>query len=372
MNKANVTITVPQLGVNDQKAYLIEWFVDEGCKISAGEPLCVLETTKASYEIESEISGYVVQLVKEEESVDLNQEIAVVVSSKKEVQTIKDAVILKNKKKMSDKIGDIKATKKAIKLAKEHGIELSNFTPDKGEVIRESHVLSYLNSQKKPSVPELIVDIGPEYIPVAVYGASNGAITLQEAMDAGDKYRAVCFINDNPKHRATHNALPIFHGSQLSKLKEKGIDHIAIAIAGGAIRQRIKKKIENSGFNLISVIHPSAFLAPSVKLGIGNFIKARAVIETNTVIGDCCIIDNGVVIAHDNIIENACHIAPGVKFGSGIKIGENTIVGIGASISTNIKIGSNCIISVGSAVTKNVENNAVVDGVPAKVIGKTN
>ena len=138
---------------------------------------------------------------------------------------------------MSDKIGDKKATKKAIKLAKEHGIELSNFTPDKGEIIRESHVFSYLNSQKKQPVPELIVDIGPEHIPVAVYGAGNGAITLQEAMDAGDKYRAVCFINDNPKHRATHNALPIFHGSQLSKLKEKGIDHIAIAIAGGTIRQ---------------------------------------------------------------------------------------------------------------------------------------
>ena len=83
MNKANVTITVPQLGVNDQKAYLIEWFVDEGCKISAGEPLCVLETTKASYEIESEISGYVVQLVKEDVAVDLNQEVAVIVSSKK-------------------------------------------------------------------------------------------------------------------------------------------------------------------------------------------------------------------------------------------------------------------------------------------------
>jgi sugar O-acyltransferase (sialic acid O-acetyltransferase NeuD family) len=371
MNKPNVTITAPQLGVNDEEAELIEWLVDEGCKISAGETLCVLETTKATYEIESEISGYVVQLVKEHEVIALNQEIAVIVLSKEEVQTTKDAVILKNNKITSDKIGDIKATKKAIKLAKEHGIELSNITPDKGEIIRESHVLSYLDKQKKQFVPELIVDIGSEYIPVALYGAGNGAITLQEAMEAGDQYRAVCFIDDNPKHAAIHNGLPIVHGSQLSELKEKGIDHIATEIAGGAIRMRIKKQIENFGFELVTIIHPSAFIATSVKIGIGNFIKARAVIETNTVIRDCCIIDNGVVIAHDNLIENACHIAPGAIFGSSIKIGENTIVGIGASISTNINIGSNCIISVGSAVTKHVENNSVVDGVPAKVIGKT-
>ncbi|SVE40422.1 uncharacterized protein METZ01_LOCUS493276, partial [marine metagenome] len=200
MNKPNVTITAPQLGVNDEEAELIEWLVDEGSKILAGETLCVLETTKATYEIESEISGYVVQLVKEHEVVALNQEIAVIVLSKEEVRTAKDTVISKNKKITSDKIGGIKATKKAIKLAKEYGIELSNFTPDKGEIIRESHILSYLDDQKKQFVPELIVDIGSVYTPVAVYGAGKGAITLQEAMEEGDKYKAVCFIDDNPKH----------------------------------------------------------------------------------------------------------------------------------------------------------------------------
>jgi len=371
MNKSSVIITVPQLGVNDEKAELIEWLVDESCKTSIGEPLCVLETTKATYEVEAEVGGYVVQLVKEHEVVTVNQEIAIIVLSEEEVQPIKDAITSKKEKISSNSTEEIKATKKAIKLAGEHGVELSNIIPDQGDIIRESHVLSFLDSLEKQSVPEINTDIGSAYIPVAVYGAGNGAITLQEAMQAGDQYRTVCFIDDNPNHAVIHNGLPVVHGSRLSELKEKGINHIATEIARGTIRQRIKEKVINMGFELINVIHPSAFIAPSVKMGVGNFIKARAVIETNTEIGDCCIIDNGVVIAHDNIIGNACHIAPGAIFGSSIKIGKNTIVGIGASISTNIHVGQNSIISVGSAVTKNVGVNSVVDGVPAKIIGKT-
>ena len=109
-----------------------------------------------------------------------------------------------------------------------------------------------------------------------------------------------------------------------------------MAIAGGAIRLKKKSFLEESGVELINVIHPSAFLAPSVQLGVGNYVKARAVIETNTRVGDCCIIDNGAILAHDNVIEDGCHIAPGVSLGSSITVGARTINGIGASVSTGV------------------------------------
>ena len=64
-------------------------------------------------------------------------------------------------------------------------------------------------------------------------------------------------------------------------------------------------------------------------MGSGNYIKSAAVIETNTKIGNCNIIDNGSIIAHDNRIGNGCHIAPGVSLGSSIAINDFTIIGIG-------------------------------------------
>ena len=79
-----------------------------------------------------------------------------------------------------------------------------------------------------------------------------------------------------------------------------------------------------------------------------------------------------MVIAHDNQIGDGCHLAPGAVFGSSIVVGKNTVVGIGVSVSTGINIGKNSIVSVGTSVTNNVKECSVIEGVPGKVIGKTN
>ena len=181
----------------------------------------------------------------------------------------------------------------------------------------------------------------------------------------------VCFVDDNPSNIGDLFGIPVLHSSELPMLREKNILCIATEIMQGRIRLKIKEQVEGIGFQLINVIHPSAQISPSVKMGVGNYIKAGAVIETNTEIGDCCIIDNGAILAHDNKIESGCHIAPGAVFGSSIVLGFCSVVGIGASISTNVKIGRKCIVSVGTSVTNNIDENSVIEGVPGKIIGNT-
>ena len=43
-------------------------------------------------------------------------------------------------------------------------------------------------------------------------------------------------------------------------------------------------------------------------------------------------------------------------------------IGYGASILRGVKVGQNCVIGTNSVVTKDVPDNAVVGGVPAKVL----
>jgi len=372
MSNSTQSITVPQLGVNDDQAELIQWHINNGSRAQAGELLCTLETTKAIYELEMPLSGYVAHCVKENERVSVNQEIAIICATQEESAQVRKNIFSNNEQiKLQSGISDINATNKAIKIAQEHALDLSSIAPCQGSIIRESDVLKFIKSQQDDKPLPINTALAKDFIPVAIYGAGNGAITLMEAMNAGTQYRAICFIDDAPSHANNHHGLPVISGSDLDQLKEQGIQYIATEIARGSIRQRIKLKIEKYGFELVNIIHPSAFISPSVKLGVGNFIKAGAIIETNTIIGDSCIIDNSTTIAHDNLIGDACHIAPGAVFGSSIKVGENTVIGIGANISTNVTIGHHCIISVGAAVTKNIDDHCVVDGVPAKIIGKT-
>jgi serine O-acetyltransferase len=82
----------------------------------------------------------------------------------------------------------------------------------------------------------------------------------------------------------------------------------------------------------------------------------------------------GVVIHKRTIIGKNCNIGSNVTIGgkSGLynvpKIGDNVYISTGAKILGSIVIGNNTIIGANAVVIKNVPNNAVVAGVPAKII----
>ena len=86
----------------------------------------------------------------------------------------------------------------------------------------------------------------------------------------------------------------------------------------------------------------------------------------------------GVVIHKRTVIGENCQIGSGVTFGgrSGIFevpiVGDNVYMATGAKILGNIKIGNNVIIGANSVVLINVPDNAIVVGVPAKIIKYNN
>lgn len=49
-------------------------------------------------------------------------------------------------------------------------------------------------------------------------------------------------------------------------------------------------------------------------------------------------------------------------------IGENVWIGANVTVVPGVTIGNNAIIAAGAVVTKDIDSNAVVGGVPAKLI----
>lgn len=365
-------VMVPQLGVNDQTTTIVEWHIQDGERVTTGNPICTLETAKATFEMESETTGYLLYLVNAGEEVKINQPIALIGPELEALANEKRKYIKQAEKNVdqTDNPQDtIKATLKAKELAKKLGIDLS-LIPVK-TIIREQDVLDYHEMDRVDrSSAALNISWEQGRTPVAIYGSGKGAITLKECLDLQNVYQVVCFIDDNPKHPVSHCGLPVYHSSDLEEIIKKGIRCLATEIADGDVRLRIRRQCAALEIDLINVIHPKAFISCSAKIGKGNYIKSGAVIETNSRIGDCCIIDNGVIIAHDNIIGDGCHLAPGVVLGSSIKILDLAIIGIGVSVATGVTIGRGAIISVGSSVVKDVSDYAVIEGVPGKVVGE--
>ena len=52
----------------------------------------------------------------------------------------------------------------------------------------------------------------------------------------------------------------------------------------------------------------------------------------------------------------------------GIRIGKNCWIGAKVTVLDGVSIGDNCVLAAGAVVTKDMPSNAVIGGVPAKVI----
>lgn len=112
-------------------------------------------------------------------------------------------------------------------------------------------------------------------------------------------------------------------------------------------------------------VHPMAYVAKSVTMGVGNVIFSHTSIFSNVKVGDYNIFYAGSIIGHDTQIGNSNFFAT-ADVGSENVIGNGIFMGMNSTIKGSLNIGNYAFIGMGSNVVKNVETHQVVFGNPAK------
>ena len=92
------------------------------------------------------------------------------------------------------------------------------------------------------------------------------------------------------------------------------------AFGNNAFRMEWINRIEESGGQLATLIHPTAYVSPKASIACGTVILPHAIVNTDVVVGKGCIINLGAIVDHGCVLEEGVHIAPGAV----IK-GENRI-----------------------------------------------
>lgn len=138
-----------------------------------------------------------------------------------------------------------------------------------------------------------------------------------------------------------------------------------ISIGDNKSRKEIAKKVKA---HYITLVHPSAILSPTIKLGNGTAIMQGAVVQAGSKIGNHVILNTSVSIDHENIISDYVHISPHSTLCGNVHIGEGTWIGAGSVILPGIKIGKWSVIGAGSVVDIDIPDYCLAIGNRCKVV----
>lgn len=202
---------------------------------------------------------------------------------------------------------------------------------------------------------------------VILIGDGEHAAVVQSCIRKNDDWEIIAKLDDRYVERFEEGHVikgPIQVTGDIFQEDNK----LFIAVGSTKIRKSIADKLQLANDCYNTIIHPSAIICETAKIGYGTIIMPGAIVNTNAVIGNHCIINSNAVIEHDNEIGDFTHIASSATLAGCVKVGMETFIGAGATIIPGITIGKSVVVGAGTVVIRDIENNRKVVGNPAREI----
>jgi len=148
---------------------------------------------------------------------------------------------------------------------------------------------------------------------------------------------------------------------------------IAVIVGIGDNRRRMAllDELAAMGLPLATIIHPTAWLCPSVSVGNSSVVMAGAAANNGARIGRGVIVNTGAVVEHDCVLEDGVHVSPGAVLAGTVLVGAGAWIGAGATVRQGIRIGAGAIVGIGAAVVCDIPPGETWVGVPAQPIRRT-
>jgi UDP-N-acetylbacillosamine N-acetyltransferase len=210
---------------------------------------------------------------------------------------------------------------------------------------------------------------------LVIWGASGHALVVADILRLRGEYVLAGYIDSVRPERLgdSFGGATVLGGEeQLKELRDTGVDNLALGVGDCSARLKLADIALDLGFDLVTVIHPSAIVADSASIGAGSVLCAGSVVNPMVTLGRCVIVNTCASVDHECVLGEGVHVSPGVHLAGNVIVGKATAIGIGSSVRDRVSIGEACTIGAGSVVVSDLPAGVTAYGVPARIKNRTN
>lgn len=140
------------------------------------------------------------------------------------------------------------------------------------------------------------------------------------------------------------------------------------ASGNGLVRQAQTVLIKQHGWQLVSLIAPSATLGVGCAVGCGVFVGQQAHIGPMASVGQGSIVNSGAVVEHECNVGEWAHVSINATMAGRSSLGDFSMLGASATVIDSVSIGSQIVIGASSVVIKSTLDSGTYIGSPIRKI----
>jgi len=148
-------------------------------------------------------------------------------------------------------------------------------------------------------------------------------------------------------------------------------DRFIISLGDPGLRRALAERLARRGARFVSLVHPTAYVAPTARIGHGCIIGPFANVGSYVQLEDHVLMNLYSAAGHDAHIGPFCVFSPYSVANGGSRLDDGVFLGTHAAITPNVRVGPGSKIAAGAVVYRDVPEQSLATGNPAKVFPLT-
>ncbi|KAI5914811.1 acetyltransferase [Thauera sp. 2A1] len=185
---------------------------------------------------------------------------------------------------------------------------------------------------------------------IIVIGAGGHGRSVAEVIMLLGRDRLVGFVDDGADADSKVWSYPVL-GTTASLTAHREIaDAVLVAIGNNAVREKLHARVREADFELLTVIHPMAFVSPSATLGEGCAVMAGAVVGTEADLGEGVIVNCGATVDHHCKVEAFGHLGVNACMAGGSVLGRGAWMQAGSALGYGVHVTASSVLIPGESL----------------------